>query len=187
MKYFWLYIKETLRFVLKPMSFLPAIIMMCLIFMLSSQEGDASSQLSYKVGVKIFTYANETLDKGWSQEKIENLSLDYQYYVRKAAHFTEYFLLAVSVAFPLYVYRVRGVLLVFLAGIICVAYAGLDEYHQSFVAGRGPQLKDVFIDSCGSFVGIIVTRIVGWTGRMTIFAPLSSHKDDDDKQEQKKY
>jgi len=178
MKYFLLYIKETLRFVLKPMSFLPAIMMMCLIFVLSSQEGTTSSQLSYKVGVKIFTFANEKLDKGWSDEHIEELTTRYQYYVRKTAHFTEYFFLGVSVAFPLYVYGVRGMGLVFLAGAFCIGFAGLDEYHQSFVRGRGPSPKDVLIDSCGAIPGIIITRIVGWTGRMTIFKPLSKHKDD---------
>ena len=179
MKYFLLYIKETLRFVLKPMSFLPAIMMMCIIFMLSSQEGTTSSRLSYKVGVQIFTVTNKVLDKGWSDAHIDQLSTKYQYYVRKTAHYTEYFLLGVSVAFPLYVYGVRGMKLIIFAGLFCFGYASLDEFHQSFVHGRGPSPKDVMIDSCGALTGIILTRIVGWTGRMTIFKPLSNHKDED--------
>ena len=179
MKYFLLYIKQTLRFVLKPMSFMPAIFMMCLIFMFSSQDADESSQLSYQVGVKVLTIANDTLDRGWTTKQIQHLSSIGQHYIRKTAHFTEYFLLAVSVAFPLYVYGVRGVWLMLSAGIFCVGFAFLDEYHQSFVAGRTPQKLDVFIDSCGIFVGIIITRIVGWTGRMTIFRPLSNHREED--------
>ena len=173
MKYFLLYIKQTLRFVLKPLSFMPAIIMMCAIFMFSDQDATASSQLSYQVGVQIFTVANDKLDKGWTRTRIESLSTEFQHYIRKTAHFTEYFLLAVSVAFPLYVYGVRGLWLVFFAGGFCIAFAGLDEYHQSFSAGRSPQKKDVVIDSCGVMLGVIITRIVGWTGRMTIFRPLS--------------
>ncbi len=176
MKYFLLYIKQTLRFVLKPLSFVPAIVMMCLIFVFSSQNADESSQFSYEVGVKVLTIANDTFDRGWTTKHIENLSMTSQYYIRKTAHFTEYFLLAVSVAFPLYVYGLRGIWLVIFAGAFCVAYAGLDEYHQSFVSGRTPQKKDIIIDSCGIFVGIIVTRIIGWTGRMTIFRQLSNHK-----------
>ena len=178
MKYFLEYIKQTLRFVLKPMSFLPAIIMMYAIFMFSAQEGAESSKLSYEVGVTVLTIANDTFDKGWSEERISRMSEHGQLYIRKAAHFTEYFLLAVSVAFPLYVYGVRGLWLVVTAGSFCIAYACLDEYHQSFVAGRSPGKKDVIIDSCGVLLGVIVTRIVGWTGRMTIFRPLSNHKDD---------
>lgn len=178
MKYFLMYIKQTLRFVLKPLSFLPAIIMMIVIYSFSAQEGDQSSQLSYEVGVKVLTIANETLDKGWSTSRISQLSRQGQHYIRKTAHFTEYFLLAVSVAFPLYVYGVRGLWLVFSAGIFCVGYACLDEYHQSFVAGRSPGKRDIAIDSIGIFFGIIVTRIIGWTGRMTIFRPLSNHKNE---------
>ena len=108
-----MYIKQTLRFVLKPLSFVPAIIMMILIFSFSEQDGATSSQLSYQVGVKAFTVANEVFDKGWSSERISQLSEKSQFYIRKSAHFTEYFLLAVSVAFPLYVFGVRGLWLVF--------------------------------------------------------------------------
>ncbi|MBQ6587413.1 MAG: VanZ family protein [Butyrivibrio sp.] len=174
MKYFLLYIKQTLRFVLKPLSFVPAIMMMFLIFTFSGQDADASSELSFQVGVKVFSVANETFDKGWSLQRIEQLSEKSQYYIRKTAHFTEYFVLAITVAFPLYVYGIRGLWLVILAGGFCIAFAGLDEYHQSFVAGRSPQKRDVLIDSCGVILGVIVARIIGWTGRMTIFRPLAN-------------
>jgi len=39
---------------------------------------------------------------------------------------------------------------------ICVLYAISDEVHQLFVPGRGPQVKDVFIDSAGACVGIMI-------------------------------
>ena len=174
MKYFLLYIKQTLRFVLKPLSFVPAIIMMCLIFSFSGQDADTSSELSFQVGIKVFSVANETFNKGWSSKKIEQLSEASQYYIRKTAHFTEYLILAITVAFPLYVFGIRGPWLVILAGSFCIAFAGLDEYHQSFVAGRSPQKKDVLIDSCGVIIGVIMTRIIGWTGRMTVFRPLAN-------------
>ena len=177
MKYLWLYIKETLRFVLKPMSFVPAIVVMCFIFFFSSQDADESQQLSYEVGVKVLTIANENLDMGWSAKHIEHLSEVGQHYIRKTAHFTEYFILAVSVAFPLYVYGLRGFTLMMVAGGFCIAFACLDEYHQTFVEGRAAQYRDVFIDSCGVLFGIMITRIIGWTGRMTIFRPLANHEE----------
>lgn len=174
MKYFLLFIKKTLRFVLKPLSFVPAIFVMYMIFRLSAQDGMTSSQLSYKVSTKIVTTADRLLEKDFSSEQIKHYAGQIHYYVRKLGHITEYFVLAVSVAFPLYVYRVRGFSLMLVAGLFCVAFAGLDEYHQSFVAGRGPSKRDVAIDSIGIFTGIILVRIVGWTGRMTIFRPLSN-------------
>ncbi|MDE6606152.1 MAG: VanZ family protein, partial [Lachnospiraceae bacterium] len=78
------------------------------------------------------------------------------------------------VALPLYVYGLRGMLLVLVAGVFCVSFAGLDEYHQSFVAGRSPSKRDVLIDSIGIAAGIVVTRVIGFVGRKTIFRPLAN-------------
>ena len=48
------------------------------------------------------------------------------------------------------------------AGAACVLLAAGDEYHQSFVAGRGPSVKDVGIDSFGALIGILLTRMFSW-------------------------
>lgn len=173
MKYIWLFIKTLLRTLLKPLSFLPAIVVMVMIFRFSGQEGTDSSALSYKASKVIVEVADEVLDKNLTEEQIGIYAEKYQYYVRKLAHFAEYFILAVSVSFPLYVYGMRGFPLVVFAGAFCIGFACLDEYHQSFVAGRVASQKDVVIDSCGAFLGIIVTRMVGFIGRKTIFAPLA--------------
>ena len=176
MKYIWLFIKTLLRMVLKPLSFVPAILVMAMIFHFSAQGGKDSSALSYKVSRGIVRVADKVLDKEFTEEQITAYANKYHYHVRKLAHFTEYFILAVTVAVPLYVYGMRGIWLVIFAGAFCVGFACFDEYHQSFVAGRTPSKKDVFIDSCGVFLGIFITRIVGFIGRKTIFAPLAKKR-----------
>lgn len=176
MKYFLLFIKKTLRLTLKPLSFLPAIFVMYMIFQLSSQDGITSSGLSYKVSIRFVTTAEQLMNKDFSDAQVRQYADSIHHYVRKLGHITEYFILAVTISFPLYVYGVRGLWLMFAAGLFCVGFAALDEYHQSFVAGRGPSKRDVAIDSIGIFWGIIIVRIVGWIGRMTIFRPLSNHK-----------
>lgn len=169
-------IKSLLRFILKPLSFLPAIFMMYVIFSFSSQTGTDSSSLSYEVSEIIIEAADEAFDMEWtSAQKSANIQSIHPY-VRKLAHVTEYFLLAVSVSFPLYVYGIRGIWLVILAGGFCVAFACLDEYHQSFVAGRTATSRDVMIDSIGIFIGVILVRIVCFIGRKTIFRPLAKKK-----------
>ena len=165
-----------LRIVLKPLSFLPAILMMYLIFSFSAQDADTSSQLSYKVSHKIIEIGAEVIGADFEEWEIDSLASRFHGPIRKIAHMTEYFALAVSVAFPLYVYGLRGILLVIVAGFFCVSFACGDEYHQSQVAGRSPSKRDVAIDSIGIFAGIIFTRIVGWTGRKTIFRPLAKKK-----------
>lgn len=166
-------IKTFLRAFLKPFSFLPALFMMYMIFSFSSQDGTASGNLSYKVSEIIVESANEAFELQWSGSEIRHYIERIHHPVRKLAHMTEYFLLAVSVSFPLYVYGVRGLWLPLLAGGICIGFAALDEYHQSFVAGRGPSKKDVGIDSIGVLAGVLMVQFFCFIGRLTIFRPLA--------------
>lgn len=147
---------------LKPLSFLPALLIMYMIFSFSGQTGDQSGQLSFKVSQKLVQVGAAILDKDLTAEEITMYADKYHFLVRKLAHMTEYCILAVSLCIPLYSYGVRGIWLVLLAGFICVGFAATDEYHQSHVAGRGPSVKDVCIDSVGAFIGIFGTRIIGW-------------------------
>lgn len=165
-----------IRTLLKPFSFVPALLLMYMIYSFSAQPGEVSSQLSYKVSYKIVETVDQTLNAGMADWEIDTWVYRIHGLVRKLAHMTEYFALAVAVSFPLYVYGVHGIGLMLLAGIICVGFACGDEYHQSFVEGRGPSMRDVAIDSFGVFWGIILVRIVGWTGRKTIFRPRKKKK-----------
>lgn len=160
--------KKLLLYILKPFSFLPALLMMYVIYSFSAQTADVSGSLSYAVSYKIVEIGNDVLETGFTDEQIGRYAHRIEHPVRKLAHMTEYFLLAVAVSFPFYVYGVRGFALMLVAGLICVGFAAGDEYHQSFVAGRGPSKKDVMIDSIGAFFGIVCVRIICWTA-MTPF------------------
>lgn len=166
-----------IRTFLKPLSFLPAIFLMYLIFSFSSMEADVSTNISYKASVVLVKAADSLFDMGLDDYQISYFATKIHGVTRKLAHMTEFFALAIAVSFPLYVYGLRGILLMILAGGFCIAFACGDEYHQSFVAGRSPSSKDVAIDSIGVFIGILAVRIIGWTGRMTLFRPLKSKND----------
>ena len=129
---------------LKPLSFLPALLMMYIIFSFSAQPGEVSGNLSYQISYEIVETKSELLSENLSSEEIAYKADGIHYYVRKAAHMTEYFLLI-------------------LAGIVCVGFAGLDEYHQSFVDARTPAVKDVGIDSMGAFIGILLVQAFCWS------------------------
>ena len=146
--------KALMRFILKPLSFAPALLMMYIIFSFSAQDGAASANLSYKVSYKAVSIADRALDLELTDQQVARCIRKIHYYVRKLAHFTEYFLLAVTIAFPLYVYGIRGIWLVI----------------QYFVSGRSCSARDVMIDGCGSLLGIVSVRIVGYIGRKTIFS-----------------
>ena len=155
--------KKILIHLLKPLSFLPAIVIMYVIYSFSAQTGEVSGALSYEVSYQIVETKNEVLNENKSYDELAYSASSIEFYVRKAAHMTEYCLLAIAISFPLYVYGVRGIWLILLAGVICVGFAGLDEYHQSFVANRGPSVRDVGIDSIGVTVGILLVQAFCWS------------------------
>ena len=169
-------LKTFLRALLKPFSFVPALFMIYTIFSFSAQDGTTSGNLSYKISEIIIESANEAFGLNWSDNEIQRYSEQIHYPLRKLAHMTEYFLLAMSVSLPLYVYGVRGLRLPILAGMLCVGLAALDEYHQSFVVGRVPSKKDVGFDSIGVLAGVLAVQFLCFLGRLTIFHPLAKKK-----------
>ena len=173
MNYFALFLKKTLRYLLKPLSFLPALVLMDVLYSFSAQTGEASGTLSFETSKTLILAYNRLLGKGYSNEFLNLLIVQVHPLVRKLAHVGVYFALAITVAFPLYVYRIRGLFLFFAGGVFCVLFAFLDEYHQSFVAGRGPSLRDVGIDSIGILGGLLTAQLICFIARKTLFKPLS--------------
>ncbi|MGN1315003.1 MAG: VanZ family protein [Lachnospiraceae bacterium] len=173
MNYFALFLKKTLRYLLKPLSFLPALMMMYVIYSLSAQTGEVSGTLSYETSKTLVLAYNRILSRGYSNDILNLLIVQIHPLIRKLAHVGVYFGLAVTISFPLYVYRIRGFFLFITGGVFCVLFAFFDEYHQSFVAGRGPSLRDVGIDSIGILLGLIAAELICFIGRKTLFKPLS--------------
>jgi len=87
-----------------------------------------------------------------------------QFAVRKAAHVTEYAILAALLmhAFSAGARALRwrdALLAVFLAG----AFAAGDEYHQSFIASRTGAAGDVLIDITGAMLGALICwGLIDW-------------------------
>ncbi len=70
--------------------------------------------------------------------------------LKKIAHFIEYFILGILT------YRATNNILVSIG--FCVLYAISDEFHQSFIPGREPRVRDVIIDSFGSITAVIIWK-----------------------------
>lgn len=75
--------------------------------------------------------------------------------IRKLAHFTEYLILGILVANMLREYDKKA----YVSIIICILYAISDEVHQLFVPGRSCQVLDMFIDTIGSSIGVVLLNI----------------------------
>jgi VanZ family protein len=79
-----------------------------------------------------------------------------QFLVRKAAHVTEYAILALLMFRALAGGRERQPWQAWLVLGIAAAYAALDEWHQSFVASRTGSPRDVAIDVFGALLGVLI-------------------------------
>jgi VanZ family protein len=83
------------------------------------------------------------------------------FFIRKSAHFTEYFLLSLLILHGIRAGRQEVHLRWALAAIALVGgYAALDEFHQSFVPGRTAAVSDVLLDTCGGAAAQIVANLV---------------------------
>lgn len=125
---------------------------MIIIFLFSNQNGDVSSSKSQKIVdiiIKIFIKDFDTYSLVRQKELLSKLS----FFVRKCAHMCEYAILALLVFFFLTdnLKLFRYVIPI----IVCFIYACSDEFHQSFIGGRGPSFKDVMIDTLGSVLIIV--------------------------------
>ncbi|MFA6941071.1 MAG: VanZ family protein [Clostridiaceae bacterium] len=85
--------------------------------------------------------------------------------VRKAAHFTEYFILYMLLFNALYNDFNKKTSL-FFSLLIVFLYASTDEYHQLFVQGRSGKFRDVLIDTSGGALGLLLMGFLAHRGKV---------------------
>lgn len=128
------------------------------IFRFSAQNGVESSSLSQKVTVKfvnIFPYT-----KNLSAETKAKLVAHGEIIVRKIAHFSIYTLVGIFIMAFMSTFNTKLKIQFGVSILVGLIYAITDEYHQSFIPGRGPSAIDVCIDTCGVIFGILIVLAI---------------------------
>ena len=128
------------------------------IFLMSSQTGEESSQASGGLTVKLVTVLFPDFDSkdAAAQDKIYS---GVSFFVRKTAHFTEYFILAFFAFFALErsIKINNSLILSFFGSVLyAVLFAVTDEIHQTSVSGRAGRFTDVLIDSAGALTAAAI-------------------------------
>lgn len=121
------------------------------IFYMSSQPGDISDGQSGFV-IEVLKYMGIDITSKFGE--LAN------FIVRKTAHVTEYFILAL-ISYNLircYTENKRNCNLYMIA--VVFLYACTDEIHQLFVPGRTGMFRDVLIDTCGAIIAFIILTII---------------------------
>ena len=140
---------------------------MAVIFLFSAQDAEASSSLSSGFlhrFILIFLPEQAT----GNEELVHTLG----FLIRKAAHMTEYAILAILAFaqlrqyFPAYVSkkqewqpgscRHHPFFQILLTICFIFLYACTDEFHQRFIDGRSGQFTDVCIDTLGGLCGCLL-------------------------------
>lgn len=133
-----------------------AVVWMCVIFAFSAQKQEESGAVSEAFSYRMVSSADTFFHLHFDEEELRRIASAIENTVRKAAHMTEYAILAVFYYLWLGKWQPaagkRGLAAVGLAAL----YAASDETHQLFVPGRAGRFADVMIDSAGAFLGIVI-------------------------------
>lgn len=129
------------------------LLVMIIIFLFSSDNGIESTKKSDIVIVKT---TQLFLGKKLSAEEYQKYIDKFVMLVRKSAHFLIYLILGVLIISFIKEFRSVDYISLLVSIGICFLYACSDEVHQLFVSGRSGEVCDVFIDTFGSFFGVII-------------------------------
>jgi VanZ family protein len=138
---------------LRYISWLPAVIIMAIIFYFSSKPAIISGESSLMISQTLLIAYEDITDLSYEELARQQVLLELDHIVRKAAHFIEYSILAAAWAMHFITWKKGFRIVVSLSVLITSVYAATDEFHQTFVSGRSGQISDVLLDSCGAVVG----------------------------------
>ena len=127
--------------------FLPMIVWMVIIFYLSAQPAEQSSELSTGIMHVLLKFMENivVIDEGF-----------FHHIIRKGAHLSAYLLLGILTMFA-FEHRInRNIVQMAVSLLIGVLYAASDEVHQLFVPGRSGEIRDVGIDAMGVLLGLLI-------------------------------
>lgn len=138
------------------------ILWLIVIFSFSNQPAVTSSGMSDGISYKLVVTMNDIFHCKWQEEQLVQKAEELHYPVRKAAHMTEYAILAILLLCHLSTYSclIKWKQRMFLAELLAVAYAGTDEFHQIFITGRSGNIKDVCIDAIGACIGLLIATVL---------------------------
>lgn len=129
------------------------------IFYASSRTSDESNTASKKLlydGLNIaltitnkLKFTNIELTQSNYRAIVDKLN----YPLRKCAHATVYFILAILMTIFLKLFGIKKGLALLVTISFCFIFSLTDEYHQTFVSNRTGQFSDCLIDTTGAIAG----------------------------------
>lgn len=96
------------------------------------------------------------LEKEPTEKQIQNFAIKLNPLIRKVAHGTIYFVLAILLLLALFTNQKTFGRNMLITLAICFLYSLTDEWHQTFIPGRTGKFVDCLIDTLGVIIGGLV-------------------------------
>ena len=128
----------------------PVIVWMLIIFGWSTDVGSSAHTTSF---IERLVAAIPLLRDNLTMAQVGEID----HIIRKSAHVIEYAIFA-TLAFRALRQDSKQFHSRYIWGpiLLCFLYASTDEYHQTFVASRGPSVFDVLFDTTGGTLGTVI-------------------------------
>ena len=144
---------------LRVSALLLCLFVMGLIFYMSSRTATDSKAMSRGLLYSLLSFFRRGFS-GMEDAAKETVVASWQHFIRKAAHFTLYGVLGLSLCVLSYGFPATHRGHFCRAWGVAVLYAISDEIHQAFVPGRGPGVGDVLIDASGALCGVLAVLLL---------------------------
>lgn len=126
------------------------VLMIIFIFSNSSFNADISSKHS----TSVLEIVNNLFDEF-------EINIDFtETFVRKSAHFVEYFVLGVLLSFNIYVFLLKPCVKLLFVPLIGLAVSCVDETIQLFSSGRSCQISDILLDFFAVCTAFIISFVI---------------------------
>ncbi|MBO9129984.1 VanZ family protein [Bacillus sp. 165] len=146
---------------------LPVLLWAGMIFYSSSQpygKQDMRSTITQYIDEStvehLFSWVHFTYGESEVSVEARGASGFLEFFLRKGAHFTVFFVLGVLICRALRGYGTERRKVFLFALLLTAGYASFDELHQSFTADRTPMWQDSVLDTCGGFIGITMWTLL---------------------------
>ena len=148
--------KKILRHIIRYILMILIVLVCIKIFILSSQNGDSSSNLSNETTRKIINVFERNITEADLAKKVQV----WDPFIRKLAHCYLYALLGLLFMGMMETYDTTTVKKLIFSFFFTFIYSWTDEFHQMLIPGRSGRVSDVLIDSIGIIIGILLMCLI---------------------------
>lgn len=127
-----------------------------IIFYNGTRQGEVSQKSSKEV-IKVASMVMKVPETSIDKPNIQ--FSNFNYYVRKNAHFFQYFIFGIFLCAAIRNFKLYKTSEIFLVLFLMLFFPVLDEFIQKFVPGRTSAVLDIIIDFSGGTLAMILSNI----------------------------